>query len=138
MTNFSAIVKYTGKDANFSGGFLRGGNWNNGANTGSFTLNLNNTPSNTNTNIGFRCTSDQDQKKRLVQNSLRQNERHISKDLCPGFIRSQYSFRFKDNLWENIMPVFLCGFFQKQCKLNRKTIALVRDNMSPFRKRRAH
>lgn len=36
--------------------FLRGGNWNNGANAGAFALNLNNGPSNTNTNIGFRCS----------------------------------------------------------------------------------
>lgn len=36
-------------------GFIRGGNWNNGANSGLFTLNLNNAPSNVNTNIGFRC-----------------------------------------------------------------------------------
>ena len=35
--------------------FLRGGNWNNGANAGAFTLNLNNAPGNTNNNIGFRC-----------------------------------------------------------------------------------
>jgi len=35
--------------------FLRSGNWNNGANAGVFTVNLNNAPSNTNTNIGFRC-----------------------------------------------------------------------------------
>jgi hypothetical protein len=34
---------------------IRGGNWNNGANAGCFNLNLNNAPSNTNTNIGFRC-----------------------------------------------------------------------------------
>ncbi len=37
------------------GALLRGGNWNNGTNTGVFTANLNNDPSNTNTNIGFRC-----------------------------------------------------------------------------------
>lgn len=36
-------------------GFIRGGNWDNGANSGAFTLNLNNAPSNVNTNIGFRC-----------------------------------------------------------------------------------
>lgn len=36
-------------------GFIRGGNWNNGANDGAFALNLNNAPGNTNTNIGFRC-----------------------------------------------------------------------------------
>ena len=36
-------------------GFIRGGNWNNGGNSGAFTLNLNNAPGNSNTNIGFRC-----------------------------------------------------------------------------------
>ena len=35
-------------------GFLRGGNWDNGTNAGAFTLNLNNAPTNTNNNIGFR------------------------------------------------------------------------------------
>jgi len=35
----------------------RGGNWNNGANAGALSVNLNNAPSNTNSNIGFRCTS---------------------------------------------------------------------------------
>lgn len=34
--------------------FIRGGNWNNGSNAGAFTLNVNNAPTNTNTNIGFR------------------------------------------------------------------------------------
>jgi hypothetical protein len=33
----------------------RGGNWNNGAQAGVFSMNLNNAPSNSNTNIGFRC-----------------------------------------------------------------------------------
>ena len=33
---------------------IRGGNWNNGANCSLACLNLNNAPSNTNTNIGFR------------------------------------------------------------------------------------
>jgi len=36
-------------------GFIRGGNWNNASNAGLFALNLNNAPSNTNNNIGFRC-----------------------------------------------------------------------------------
>lgn len=36
--------------------FIRGANWNNTSNAGVFTLNLNNAPSNTNTNIGFRCS----------------------------------------------------------------------------------
>jgi len=35
----------------------RGGNWNNGANAGPFSANLNNAPTNTNSNIGFRCCS---------------------------------------------------------------------------------
>lgn len=35
----------------------RGGNWNNGANAGALSVNLNNAPSNSNSNIGFRCTS---------------------------------------------------------------------------------
>lgn len=34
---------------------IRGGNWNNGSNAGVFALNLNNAPSNSNNNIGFRC-----------------------------------------------------------------------------------
>ena len=38
-----------------AGAVLRGGNWNNGINTGVFTSNLNNSAANTNTNIGFRC-----------------------------------------------------------------------------------
>ena len=38
-----------------AGAVLRGGNWNNDVNAGVFASNLNNAPSNTNTNIGFRC-----------------------------------------------------------------------------------
>ena len=37
---------------------IRGGNWNNASNAGVFSLNLNNAPSNTNTNIGFRAASN--------------------------------------------------------------------------------
>jgi hypothetical protein len=37
------------------GALLRGANWNNGTNAGLFTVNLNNAPSNSNTNIAFRC-----------------------------------------------------------------------------------
>jgi len=43
------------KPKNASDAFKRGGNWNNGTNAGAFTLNLNNSPGNSNTNIGFRC-----------------------------------------------------------------------------------
>ena len=39
-------------------GFIRGGNWNNGANAGAFSVNLNNGVGNQNNNIGFRCASD--------------------------------------------------------------------------------
>jgi len=39
----------------FARAALRGGNWNNGTNAGVFALNLNNTPSNLNSNIGFRA-----------------------------------------------------------------------------------
>lgn len=38
-----------------AGAVIRGGNWNNDLNAGVFAANLNNAPSNTNTNIGFRC-----------------------------------------------------------------------------------
>lgn len=38
-----------------AGAVLRGGNWNNDVNAGVFASNLNNAPTNTNTNIGFRC-----------------------------------------------------------------------------------
>jgi RNA-directed DNA polymerase len=41
----------------FSKAVQRGGNWNNGANAGPFCTNLNNDPTNTNNNIGFRCCS---------------------------------------------------------------------------------
>lgn len=37
------------------GAARRGGNWNNGSIGGAFSMNLNNSPSNTSTNIGFRC-----------------------------------------------------------------------------------
>lgn len=38
--------------------FIRGGSWDNGANAGAFTLNLNNGPTNRNDNIGLRLSSD--------------------------------------------------------------------------------
>ena len=41
---------------------IRGGNWNNGASTGVFELNLNNTRSNTNNNIGARPALEMCQK----------------------------------------------------------------------------
>lgn len=46
---------WTGIRAKHSGAFIRGGNWNNGANDGPFTLNLNWNTGNTNNNVGFRC-----------------------------------------------------------------------------------
>jgi len=38
-----------------AGAVIRGGSWNNDVNAGVFAANLNNAPTNTNTNIGFRC-----------------------------------------------------------------------------------
>ncbi len=38
----------------FAAALIRGGNWNNGARAGVFSLNLNNSPSNANYNIGLR------------------------------------------------------------------------------------
>jgi len=52
-----AFVKVIAKKA-----VQRGGNWNNGANAGPFNANLNNDPTNTNNNIGFRCCSEQEAK----------------------------------------------------------------------------
>lgn len=102
MNIFFSDILNLGKVLICADGFIRGGNWNNGANTGAFTLNLNNAPSNTNTNIGFRCASD-------LENSsqLRQNERYIFKDLCPGFKRSQDFLHHGPDAHENIKPVFL-------------------------------
>jgi len=43
----------------FAAAAIRGGNWNNGTEAGVFAFNVNNAPSNWNTNIGFRsCSSD--------------------------------------------------------------------------------
>lgn len=43
---------------------IRGGNWNNGSNAGVFALNLNNSRSNANSNIGFRPALGDRQKAR--------------------------------------------------------------------------
>lgn len=104
-------------------GFIRGGNWNNGANTGAFTLNLNNAPSNTNNNIGFRCASDR-KSMSLCQPSLtwRQNERQMSKDICPGFKRSQSFLRHRPKAHENIKPVFLHPKLKTGYKVNRENL----------------
>ena len=59
--------------------FLRGGNWNNGTNAGSFALNLNNTPGNQNNNVGARCASDVP---RLP--GAAPDERYVSTDPYPG------------------------------------------------------
>ena len=54
--------------------FQRGSNWNNTSDAGVFALNLNNAPTNTNNNIGFRCASDQ---------KYARMEWHVFKDICP-------------------------------------------------------
>lgn len=38
-----------------AGAVLRGGNWNNDTNAGVFNVNLNNDPTISNNNLGFRC-----------------------------------------------------------------------------------
>jgi len=53
--NESFTLRRAVYDSSAVRGFLRGGNWNNSSNAGVFTMNLNNSPSNTNNNIGLRC-----------------------------------------------------------------------------------
>jgi len=53
----SEVIKYKIVTAILKRAVKRGGNWNNGANAGPFCANLNNAPTNTNYNIGFRCCS---------------------------------------------------------------------------------
>lgn len=54
--------------------FNRGGTWDNGPNSGAFTLNLDNTPSDSNPNIGFRAALayliTPDDSRRLLQEWL--------------------------------------------------------------------
>ena len=54
---FRRQEKWAGQDPEHARAVIRGGNWNNGANAGPFNANLNNVPTNTNNNIGFRCCS---------------------------------------------------------------------------------
>lgn len=117
---FCATVKSKGIVLNCAA-FLRGGNWNNGANTGAFTLNLNNTPSNTNTNIGFRCASD---------HIPRQNAWYVFKDTYPGFLMITELFPLRLKLRRNIVPVFLCVFF-KMYSVNRLGFTFGMSGMSP-------
>jgi len=73
--------------------FIRGGNWNNEANAGAFTLNLNNDVSNQNNNIGLRCAQ-------YFSHSFGLNE--ISTDISP----CQEDYWFYSFLKkENIKPV---------------------------------
>ncbi len=78
-------------------GFIRGGNWNNGANDGAFTLNLNNAPSNTNTNIGFRCS-------RYASYTSRPEQKLYGVSSAP--LKHTDALRLADgNSRENIKPV---------------------------------
>jgi len=54
---------------------LRGGNWNNAANAGPFCANLNNGPTNTNNNIGFRCCNRSQSQNQCL---------HGDKEQCKG------------------------------------------------------
>ncbi len=89
----------------FCSGFIRGGNWNNGANAGAFTLNLNNTPGNTNNNIGFRCASDQTSDIHPKQKAARTSGsslRIVVQGLPDHSVRS-----LSGRAWENRKPVFI-------------------------------
>jgi len=64
---------------------LRGGNWNNGAQAGVFTLNLNNLRSNTNTNIGFRPALYDSQKVMILRDIIQCNkQRALNPRLGPS------------------------------------------------------
>lgn len=114
--------------------FKRGGNWNNGANAGAFTLNLNNIPSNTNTNIGFRCASD---------HIPRQNVWCKFTDLHPGFKMITELFPLRLKLRRNIKPVLLYASTFAVYLVNRIGFYLWDETVGPFffavsAQRRAH
>jgi len=52
---FRRSETWAGQDPEHARAVIRGGNWDNGANAGPFNANLNNLPTDTNNNIGFRC-----------------------------------------------------------------------------------
>lgn len=56
---------------------IRGGNWNNGVNAGLGALNLNNSRSNSNSNIGFRPALDYARSKHLTGCCQRKNEKDV-------------------------------------------------------------
>lgn len=58
--------------------FLRGGNWDNTSNAGVFTLNLNNAPTNTNSNIGFRCARYVSASRRCLREQCRYGGTSVS------------------------------------------------------------
>lgn len=127
--NIYARVDSTGAVLNCVA-FKRGGNWNNGANAGAFTLNLNNTPSNVNTNIGFRCASD---------HIPRQNVWCIFKDMHPGFTMitvlfpPRYNRRNKKSVFQWIAAVVIYW-------VNRQSYTFGMSLVSPlflFQRRRA-
>jgi len=62
--------------------FIRSGNWNNGANDGPFTLNLNWNTGNTNNNVGFRCARYQSIIQAIGPNG-------ISTDSCMAFCHAR-------------------------------------------------
>ncbi len=60
----------------------RGGNWDNGADAGPFCANLNNLPTDTNNNIGFRCCNSSQSQIHIfteIMNSARELHQFKSK-----------------------------------------------------------
>jgi hypothetical protein len=86
--------------------FLRGGNWNNTSNAGAFTANLNNTPGNTNNNIGFRCASDLTHFAYTRKVNARTSGVYLRIHIRGFRITAVFSF-LSGNCWKNMMPVFL-------------------------------
>lgn len=83
-------------------GFIRGGNWNNGANAGAFTLNLNNAPSNVDTNIGFRCA------RYVLRALLRgQNERSTEPSQTSYRYILTHSFFQAHGAWRRISDLYI-------------------------------
>ena len=84
----------------------RGGNWNNGANAGLFYANLNNAPSNSNTNIGFRCCSEN------------QADALFSRKYCQPDIHQLLLSSYDENMSRNKAVLTDCNFCDEKEDLN--------------------
>ena len=82
------VLKKDRVELNFIGrgrAVKRGGNWNNGGNAGLFYVNLNNAPSNSNSNIGFRCCNSLKSQIFCFQGSKKQSNRTTSAQILAVF-----------------------------------------------------